>query len=169
VVAVNSAILLPGAIGGGYAAGVPAPAAVNFLRAYLPQYVPTDPAAARKDSWEHAVERVGRSTVQLLVFQAGDRLAIGDQFRTARQRKPKWNAYEDPWCLACNGLGKVQCPIKECRGGWVATFRQEPFTFPDGTRILRKMPARTQCNHCGCTGFVRCTFCVQGLDPAFLD
>lgn len=168
VVAVNSAILLPGAVGGGYAAGVPAPAAVSFLQTNLPQFVPADPAA-RNDSSEHAVERVGKSTVQVLVFQAGDRLTIGDQFRTARQRKPKWNAYEDPWCLACNGVGQIACPVKECRGGWVATFRQEPFIFPDGARILRKVPDRVPCNNCGRTGFVPCRCCVQGLDPAFLD
>jgi hypothetical protein len=169
VVAVNSAILLPSAVGGGYAAGVPASAAFDFIQMHLPQCARPALVPASKDSWEQAVDQVAKSTVQILVFQAGDRLSMGAGFQDARRRKPKWNAYEDPWCMACNGQGRIECPVKQCKVGTVGSTRQETITFPDGTRVLRSVPTRVPCDNCGRTGFVRCNFCIQGLDPVFLD
>jgi len=169
VVAVNTAILLPSAIGGGYAAGVPASLAADFVRAKLPTYAASKPAVSTKDSWESAVELVGRSTVRILRLQATDRLSIGNDFQEARRTKPKWNAYEDPWCMGCNGLGECKCSIRDCRNGTIGSFRLDRVTFPDGASATRKVPFRVPCSTCRGTGRIPCKFCIQGLDPLFLN
>ena len=169
VVAVNTAILLPSAVGGGYAAGVPAAAAMDFIRKQVPRYAAATTAASAADSWENAIENVGKSTVQVLIFQAADRFSIGDEFQDARRRKVNWNAYEDPWCMACNGLGKVECPMRDCKNGTVGSFRMETFTFPNGASGTHKVPFRVRCDNCNGAGLVECRCCVDGLDPLFLD
>lgn len=169
VVAVNSAILLPGAVGGGYAAGVPSPATTEFIRAKIPQFgQPNAQPAVAPDSWESAIDVVGRSTVQILVLKKTEQLAARGNVQDARGRRAAWNAYEDPWCMACNGLGKVKCPERQCKNGSIGSTRQEITRLPDGSGIARNVPIRLSCDTCRGTGFVRCDFCVQGIDPMFL-
>lgn len=165
IVAVNTAILLPHAIGGGYAAGVSSDSILKFLQQQLLDY--NNPANENNiNDWGKAVELVADSTVQVLVLKAERNFDFEAEFRNTprKNNKKTWNALEDPWCMACNGRGKVDCPNSGCANGNVRAYKNETTRFPNGDTITRKVPIRVPCPTCRGNGNIDCGYCSNGYD-----
>lgn len=77
----------------------------------------------------------------------------------------------DPWCLRCQGTGKVDCSNPRCGRGFVSTTRervvgQNPNT---GQPIIIQEPTRIICDACKGAGRMVCPVCqgtrVMGVTP----
>ncbi|MHB8956028.1 MAG: trypsin-like peptidase domain-containing protein [Pirellulaceae bacterium] len=155
---------------GKYAYGVPADRAVEFLEDKLPGFALSGVADKNIETFEAAVELVGTSTVQILLFKDPEKIDLEDRFADARQKKPKWDACEDPWCMGCHGHGVIKCPNRECRNGTVERFRMtETPTFPGAPTIVTNTPYRVRCGMCKGKGLVKCPHCTNGIDPVFFQ
>ncbi|WP_254510593.1 trypsin-like peptidase domain-containing protein [Anatilimnocola floriformis] len=167
VVAVNTAILLPYSVGGGYPAGVGSDQAVAFLQDNLRGIRDNwHDAVAKERTWEEAVEHVAASTVQVLILKDTNTVEFTDKYEATRRRKT-WDGFEDPWCMACHGSGMFPCPVRDCKQGRTLTYRTESVPLLDGSRLTKQVPVRVPCSTCDGAGKVRCTACYQGIDPAF--
>ena len=169
VVAVNTAyISSPDFIGGGYAAGVPADKAVEFLEDMLPGFTGGGEAAKEIETFEEAVELAGASTVQILTFKDPEKIDLEGRFADARKKKKKWDACEDPWCMGCHGYNVIKCPNRECRNGTVEQSRTiEIPTLRGAPSIVTNAPYRVPCGTCNGKRAVNCPYCTNGIDPVF--
>jgi S1-C subfamily serine protease len=168
VVATNTAIILPHVIGGGYSAGIPAVKAVSWVKSQLPDYPRAKLAVdSAPRSWEAAVERVAASTVRILVWQTPDRVSLDKRQQDGKPNRSRWQGYEDPWCLACYGRGRLKCPFKACQNGTVPGQRVDKIRTPQG-EIVRTMKTRDPCPNCGGIGFVSCNCGHSRIDPLFI-
>ena len=165
VIAVNTAILTPHAIGGGYVAGVSPDNALKFINKHVSKHSNAGSFVAAS-SWEDAVARVADSTVLILILRNPEKLSLQDSFREQRSRKTSWLPYEDPWCMACHGLDHVQCPVRGCAEGGVRSYRYDRIKTPMGT-VVKKVPIRVRCTTCDGRGRVDCQSCRYGIDPVF--
>jgi hypothetical protein len=156
VVAVNTAIVLPNAIGGGYAGGVPARLATEFIRKHVTGYV-TPVGLSGVAPGNDSIARVADSTVSVLVYRPAERLSVKNAVRLP---------YEDCRCMACNGLNHVECPVSRCAQGRVGSFRFETTETPAGP-FVEKLPIRVRCETCEGAGRVECQSCEKGVDKMF--
>ena len=169
VVAVHTARLRSSAVDVGFGAGVPAANAVAFLESSISAFTRNRVAASGVQTWEAATRSVAASTVQILVLKEPVKVSLGDRFADARGRKPQWDAYEDPWCMACHGRGEIECRNRHCMNGTVGSHRMEVQRFPDGAMIQKRVPIRVTCRTCRGKGRVECPHCTYGIDPVFFD
>jgi hypothetical protein len=167
IVSVNTAVLMPGAVGGSYAAGVPANEAVAFIESNLTGFSPEEATSGNTESWEAAVEHVAKSTVQVVILQDPVKIGIEDRSGDERVRKGDFDAFEDPWCMACHGWGKIKCPNRDCANGTVRSYRTETYALPDGRPFSKRIPIRVKCPTCNGKGKVDCPHCTSGIDPVF--
>jgi S1-C subfamily serine protease len=155
VVAVNTAILLPQAVGGGYAAGVTADDCSKFCKEHIPNFQATSEPMSME--WEVAVESVAKSVVQIAVLRNA---SITDPSLMKLNRP-----YEDRYCLACFGSRQIDCPNNDCANGTVRDFKTETIRYPNGAAEVKKIPIRVTCRTCSGNGKVRCPYCTTGTDP----
>jgi hypothetical protein len=71
----------------------------------------------------------------------------------------------DCTCLYCNGVGRVDCPLRGCTRGTVASTRgdisgRDPVT---GRTFVKVRPIRVPCSRCGGRGMVDCPHCRSGV------
>lgn len=169
VVAVHTARLRSHAGDVGFGAGVPAADAAVFLENNLSVLARNGVAVGGANTWEAAVKSVAASTVQIMTLQDPVKISLGDRFADARGRKREWDAYEDPWCMACHGRGDIKCRNRHCSNGTVGSHRMEVQRFPDGAMIQKRVSIRIKCTTCDGRGRVECPHCTYGIDPVFFD
>lgn len=115
--------------------------------------------------WENTVERVRKSTTQIIVLAEPDRFAPVDP----RFGEIQWDPYDDPWCMACNGRISLDCPVRGCARGGVRAFSTEVVPNTLGGVRVTTTPIRVKCDTCGGRGRVSCSYCEYGIDPRFIN
>lgn len=168
VVAVNTAILMNRAQGGGYAAGIGSNLAIPFLEDNLKGirakwHSEETPAL----TWEQSVARVSASTVYVMNLQDPASLDLAGRFADARSRKGSWSAFEDPWCMACHGSGECKCRNRNCNNGKVDGYRTETVPLLNGGALSKKVRIDVACPACSGKGRIRCESCSNGIDAVF--
>jgi len=164
VIAITTWIVMPQAAGGSYSAGIPAIHAIDFLMQHVPGYQPQNVVQPSTASWENAIASVEESTVQILCQRKADQFALRDQLLSQQSQDRQWKTFEDPWCMACVGLGHLSCPVIGCANGGVRSYRKETIVA-HGIVIVKKIPIRVECKTCNGTGRVPCKLCRNGIDP----
>jgi Trypsin-like peptidase domain len=150
------------------AGGVPAAAVLAFLKRELPAFE-QPPASPVARDWSDVAETVGESTVLIVVLKSPAKLrAIAGATRKRKDKQSDVYAFEDPWCMFCNGSGEVDCPSRDCARGTVRKIATSvaginPVT---GERITSSVETEAQCPTCGGKGHVPCNHCVGGIDPS---
>jgi len=157
-----------------YTAAVPA----EDIRVFLAQHIenPQGPNHRLRDGnegaaakWEDIVEIAAKSTFQVLVLGGAQPVSWADEKESPQDaEKPKrptgWNGLEDPWCMYCNGLSHIACPVRGCKLGVIVSRRQEITATPNGP-ISKWLPHQTPCKNCNGSGRVPCPDCRNGFDP----
>jgi tetratricopeptide (TPR) repeat protein len=71
----------------------------------------------------------------------------------------------DLTCLACNGLGRVDCPVRGCTRGTVGSTRSDVVgrNTTTGQAIVKVRPIRVPCKKCNGRGAVDCPYCSSGV------
>jgi hypothetical protein len=155
-----------------YTQGIPALVGLTFARKHIPEFS-AQPVVSEQLEWPDVDQAVSQSTVLILadkyVIDVGmvGRKPTDEVIPQARERASA-NAYEDPWCMACNGRGRVDCGIRGCANGSVREFKEEvvnrdPLT---GRKIVQRKPVRVPCKTCKGTGKVDCKQCRDGIDSS---
>src|SRR5205823_5867790 len=75
--------------------------------------------------------------------------------------------YDDRWCLACYGSGRLDCPNRECVKGAVKTVRWDTVVLPNGAVTKQGTPLRVDCPTCNGRAVIDCDVCSGGIDPRF--
>ncbi|HEX4142317.1 MAG TPA: trypsin-like peptidase domain-containing protein [Pirellulales bacterium] len=167
VIALNRLyFLLANKIGG----GVPAASVLAFLKRELPAFV-QPPASPVSLDWSDVAETVGESTVLIVILKSPAKLrAIAHAAPKRKDTQSDVYAFEDPWCMFCNGSGEVDCPSRDCARGTVrSTTTSVVGTNPaTGERILSSVETEVRCPTCGGKGHVPCKHCDGGIDPTVL-
>jgi hypothetical protein len=75
----------------------------------------------------------------------------------------------DDACIYCNGLGRVECPVRGCSRGTVGSTATEVVgrNPVNGQVIVKNRPIRVPCGTCGGRGQVDCRHCSRGTMPAY--
>ena len=80
--------------------------------------------------------------------------------------------YDDRMCSACNGRGRIPCRAPGCQHGHVygEVMTNNPVNIgssrlPVMSDNITSTPVRHACPTCGGTGYVRCPYCSNGIDP----
>ena len=105
----------------------------------------------------------GNSVFQLAIVARVPRLSWSDRLGEIRgiSMKSGWNAYEDPWCIRCNGMGEVACHGRRCVKGQVSYKEKElTGTLPGTNRpIYDTRWVSEDCTVCRGKGFLKCPHC----------
>ena len=148
-----------------YKACVASNDAISFFRPKVPDLVTAISDMAPPVPWEVAVEHVRQSTVQVIVFAEQDSLEPIDK----DLGKALWDAYDDPWCMACYGRRTLECQVRGCSRGTIGSFKDTFIPNPTGAGgRTQRTPIRLRCDHCDGRGRVRCENCEFGFDPRFV-
>lgn len=142
-----------------YSGAVPHSHVLPLVKKLIPGYAQLPPNANKKE-WSDVDRMVSRSTVLIRVQKAVSTGGVSKKQKTPERER--WS--EDPWCMTCYGRGTVKCPVRGCANGTVGDFRLETNTFPNGTRLTRKVPIRVPCSSCRGNGAVPCRDCDHGID-----
>jgi S1-C subfamily serine protease len=167
VVAVNDRIFI---LTNNLAGGIPASVLLDFLKKELPTFHP-QPASATALEWPDVAEKVGESTLLVLVLKSPANLQT---IANAAPKRPDNQvdifALEDPWCMICAGTGEVDCPVRNCSRGVVpGTSNSVTGVNPvSGARIVNSSETEVRCSTCGGKGVVPCKYCAGGIDPTVL-
>jgi S1-C subfamily serine protease len=148
-----------------YSLAVPAARCLNYLNQHAAGRLPNGVAPSEPVDWEEAVDRVRTATVQIVA------LANPDEFdpRTKKFGEMTWDAFDDPWCIACYGRNALECPDRECANGGVRSTRLDVARFPDGSAIVQNTKIRIRCKVCSGKGIVSCPYCRYGFDDTFVN
>jgi S1-C subfamily serine protease len=156
---------------------VTASTAANFLSPLVTDLQIRSSADSETKNWEDIVAAVRDSTVHVLCFArparfspviaplAGDRPTKG--FASSIGEPYSLRQYDDCWCLACYGSGRLDCPNRECVKGLVKTVRWDTVVLPNGAVTKQGTPLRVDCPTCRGRAVVDCDFCSGGTDPRF--
>ena len=142
-----------------YGRAVPHCRVLPLVKKLIPSYEQLPPNANKKE-WSDVDGMVSPSTVLIWVQSAVSTGGISRKQKTSEREQP----FEDRWCMTCYGRGTVKCPVRGCANGTVGDFRLETNTFPNGTRLTRKVPIRVPCSTCRGNGVVPCRDCDHGID-----
>ncbi len=154
-----------------YAGGVPSEAAIEFIKE---NKIPiTADLSEVESTWEDVIEKVGKSTVQILCYATPEKAiwagrgesdaGPGDNNRITPSN---WNGVEDRWCMNCEGLNHIKCYNRSCKSGAIVSRKREPFTLPNGNTAYRWVNQRARCPTCDGKGRIKCPHCSSGLDPS---
>jgi len=155
-----------------YTLGVPHRRIVALLNQAVPGYERDLPRTETLD-WTKVDALASASTVLVLIQQnlsnAGLPKVAPIQREHAQDHR-HGEAFEDPWCMQCGGLGTVRCPNRNCARGTVGSRRFEEFgrNPVTGQTIGESVPIRVTCPTCNGNARVRCQFCTHGIDRDFL-
>lgn len=77
------------------------------------------------------------------------------------QKQGAWTSYEDNTCMACNGRGKLECPVRLCARGKVPKNISVEIARDERTGSVINGSKRVfeKCDHCDGTGHVDCPHC----------
>ena len=115
---------------------------------------------ANIDQYVHAA--ASSSVFQIAIVGRVARLSWSDRISEVRGIKTKdgWDAFEDRWCMRCNGNGQVACPERGCVGGWCShRERYVSGSFATGEPIYSSRVVKTRCKRCGASGKLTCQHC----------
>ena len=120
--------------------------------------------------WSDVAETVGESTVLIVVLKSPAKLRSIAKATPKRKDNPSdVYAFEDPWCMFCNGSGQVDCPAGCARGTVPAVAAAVVGTNPvTGERVTSGIETEVRCPTCHGKGNVPCKYCVGGIDPTVL-
>ena len=102
--------------------------AIAFSRPIVSDILVEAPRDQPSSTWENTVERLRKSTAQVVVLAESDGIdPIDKDFGEI-----KWDPYDDPWCMACYGRNTLDCPVRGCarRRAWFF-HRSHPWSFGD--------------------------------------
>ncbi|QEG36479.1 trypsin-like peptidase domain-containing protein [Bythopirellula goksoeyrii] len=103
------------------------------------------------------------SVFQIALVCRAPRLSWSERISKIRgvTSKQGWNAFEDPWCAICNGIGELPCRGRGCNGGQVAHREQVVVgRFPaTGKPILDWKRTFEKCDVCRGKGSLDCPHC----------
>jgi hypothetical protein len=144
-----------------YTGGVPAIRAIPFIRRSLPGF---DPHTLSGDAlkWTDVDTKVSPSIVLLVTGYRNLPMAIA-----AKNANHHTNAYDDPFCTACNGRSRIACP--KCNRGVVQSDTTQITDTPTAFGTLRTVDTyatQHRCPVCGGSGFIHCPWCSGGIDPS---
>jgi S1-C subfamily serine protease len=112
----------------------------------------------------NSVESLGSSSIFQLVSQRrAPRLEWSHRIEALHRRQEQggWSSYEDNTCMACNGRGQLECPVRLCARGKIPKKIQVEVTRNSvtGDPIYASRTVREECSGCGGDGFVDCPHC----------
>jgi hypothetical protein len=152
-----------GFLAGKFAAGIPVAQLREFLAA-KPEIMLLQGGAEREKAWEDVIESVGKSTVQVLVYQKAADLKLAKREHLTSE-SARWDAFEDGWCMTCNGNTLVECPGAGCSNGKIRSTGVEVLGgTANGTAITKRVTKATDCKTCKGHGRVRCPHCIRGIE-----
>ena len=100
---------------------------------------------------------------QVAVVARVPRLSWSDRLGEIRgiRKKSGWNAYEDPWCIRCDGSGDVACHGRRCVEGHVSYKQRSQVGSMPGTNqpIYESTWINERCSVCSGRGFLTCPHC----------
>jgi len=138
--------------------------AIAFSRPIVSDILVEAPRDQPSSTWENTVERLRKSTAQVVVLAESDGIdPIDKDFGEI-----KWDPYDDPWCMACYGRNTLDCPVRGCARGGVRGFSTEVIPGPLAIRVTTT-PVRVKCDTCGGRGQVNCDYCDYGFDSRFVS
>jgi S1-C subfamily serine protease len=123
--------------------------------------IPHDP---NKTLSPNEIEGIGNGSIFQLVSQRrAPRLEWSHRIEELHrlQKQGAWTSYEDNTCMACNGRGQLECPVRLCARGKIprATQRVIGQNAATGDPIYGPTTIRERCETCGGDGFVDCPYC----------
>lgn len=76
-----------------------------------------------------------------------------------------YRPYEFPVCPKCNGIGKAECPNKNCSGGKVPVMVNKTTRVPNGRSVTMQVREHKTCDVCKGKNHVVCSVCKgSGLE-----
>jgi S1-C subfamily serine protease len=148
-----------------YCLALPAARCQDYLNAQAAGRLPNEMPPNGPLDWEEAVERIRAATVQIVALSNSDQFAP----KTRKFGEITWDAFDDPWCLACYGRNALECPDRDCANGGVRSTRLDVARFPDGSAIVQNTKIRVRCKVCAGRGIVSCPYCRYGFDDSFVN
>jgi S1-C subfamily serine protease len=123
--------------------------------------IPYDPSKTVSPS---DVEGIGDGSIFQLVSQRrAPRLEWSHRIEELHrlQKQSSWSSYEDNTCMACNGKGQIECPVRLCARGKIPKQIQVEVARNSVTDapIYATRTVREKCTTCGGDGFVDCPYC----------
>lgn len=164
IIAVHALGIQFNTIGSGrFGGGVPSTQLVEFLSA-VPKVKYSTEELSTELPWEDVIESIGKSTVQILIYQRASTLKLAKR-ETKSREAAGWDAYEDGWCMTCHGSGIVDCPSPGCANGKKkSTVVVTLGRTANRTAITKRTVKFDRCNHCSGDGKVTCPHCVYGIE-----
>ena len=145
---------------GGYTPAIAIECALPFLQSHVPGF---QPALIEPEAGDQAdvTEKAREAVVLVHVLSTPAMLDLLTGRQASGPGTPVGPALLDPWCLFCNGEGRVDCPNRRCNNGRISTTRErllghDPNT---GRPIIVREPTTIPCDDCGGNGRVLCPVC----------
>lgn len=73
-----------------------------------------------------------------------------------------WASYEDRACMACNGMGRGECPNRDCKRGRVTKYKTVTTRGEgvfEGRTFTKQVPYKVTCPTCNGRGTIGCRAC----------
>lgn len=122
--------------------------------------------------WKDAISAAEQSISQLIALAAFAERPWEDENLCRRLYGAEvdfpagWDGLHDSWCMACDGVGEVECRNRSCKNGVIVTMVDRIVHIPGGPSRIIKEVSRSECPDCDGTGWVRCQRCYgSGDDP----
>ncbi|NOY42703.1 MAG: hypothetical protein GXP26_12815 [Planctomycetes bacterium] len=116
-----------------------------------------------EDIEEFARACADSSVFQIAVVGRVPRLSWTERIGEIRglTTKEGWNAFEDAWCMRCNGQGTILCTQKGCKKGQVSHKEQYIAGYLPATEqpIPKTRVVFEKCRKCSGKGVIKCTHC----------
>ncbi len=145
---------------GGVTPAISIERAFPFLQNHIPGFRPNVIQAEGGDQAD-VTEKAREAIVLVHVLSTPAMLDLLTGRAASGPGTPVGPALLDPWCLFCNGEGRVDCPNRRCNNGRISTTRErllghDPNT---GRPIIVREPTTIRCDDCEGHGRVPCPVC----------
>jgi S1-C subfamily serine protease len=157
-----------------YAGGVPAPNARAFIRTALPAFA-HPPATGPSLKWADVDAKVSPSIVLIVVGYRKVAMVMnprGGGGASRASHASHVDIYDDHVCSACNGRCRMPCRAPGCQHGYIHGEALVNNRINIGSQRMPIMadnitstPTKQPCPTCHGTGYVRCPYCSNGIDP----
>jgi tetratricopeptide (TPR) repeat protein len=110
---------------------------------------------------------ISGSVFQLVSMRRAPRLNWSHRIEELHrlQKQGSWSSYEDNTCMACNGKGTLECPVRLCSRGKIAMKERVEIARNtiNGDPIYATKTRYDRCTTCNGHGFVDCPYCDNGV------